>query len=271
LIDEEKNSLSPSLRKRETGKGVARYVKLAYTLETFVGELRGEVEKMKRLVNDKKPFLIFTAIIILGFALAAICVVYPFLLNQDPNDSIHLAWSRVILSAITIPIILGGFYYSTIQFRKAMAKPKIKVAFNEKGEQQITLTWQKNISEPPVIPTPILINEGNAVARYFQVDFIIPDNIGIAGSWGVNFVYAYKEKNFIFSNFNEGRYTLFVNRPYSDQYMFISRAVDMKKAFISYPDNFEIHYKIYGDWAETQEGTLKVNVIKQQEVPHAHS
>jgi hypothetical protein len=111
---------------------------------------------------DKKHLIILIFILIVGGLLAAAIVVSPFILRPNADESIQWATARTTLSAITIPIILGGFYFSTIQFRKALSKPKIRVAFNENGDQQAELKYI-NLN-PCSLPPLWLINEGNAIS-----------------------------------------------------------------------------------------------------------
>ena len=110
-----------------------------------------------------------------------------------------------------------------------------------------------------------LINDGNAISRYFQIDFIIPENIGkqsqyvpIARDDGNNYIYSYT---------NDGKYTLFVNKPYQDPNITPSAAIDKNRFFDK--DSSEIIYRIYGDWGEKQEGKLKIIIKKQEVTPHA--
>jgi hypothetical protein len=173
-----------------------------------------------------------------------------------------VAIAQLIFSAVAFTAIMLTLYISLAQLRKSMAKPLIEVAFNQEGKQQTTLTYKEGKLEVglPSLPHPWLINRGNVVARYFQIDFIIPENIARPGPY----ITLWKDDgNYILSYTNEGRYTLFVNRPSFDVNMLFSSAFDVRKCIEVYKDSFEIKYRIYGDWAEIQEGKLKVNINKQ--------
>jgi hypothetical protein len=152
---------------------------------------------------------------------------------------------------------LAQLSFSAAAFLAIFITFLIKVAFNEKGEQQATLN-HKDGKVTNSLPSLWLINEGNAVARYFQIDFIIPENIG---KQSVYKSITREDGQYIISYTNDGKKTLFVNRPFQDPN--ISAAIDTKKCIDK--DSFEIKYRVYGDWAETQEGKLKVNIHKQQE------
>ncbi len=191
-----------------------------------------------------------------------LAIFLPLLTKPSEELLPYFALSQLAVSSVGFIIILVALCFTIVQLRKSMAKPLIKVAFNEKGEQQATLIYKDGKLEAG-LPHPWLINKGNAVARYFQIDFIIPENIGKPSAY---VPLSKANGNYILSYTNNGIYTLFVNRPYSDPNMLFSSAIDTKKCVAVYKDSFEIKYRIYGDWAETQEGKLKVNIKKQQEV-----
>ena len=204
-------------------------------------------------------------VLIIGGLISIIAVASPFFINPSNDVSINWARSQVTLSAIAFPAIFYAFYSTAIQLRKSMAKPRIKVAFNEKGEQQATLIYKDGRLDAR-LPHPWLINKGNAVARYFQIDFVIPGSVGSPSAY----VPMRKDNgDYILTYINEGRYTLFVGRPYFDVNMLFSSAIDINKCRDISGNSFEIEYRVYGDWAETQEGKLKVIINKQQETSDA--
>jgi hypothetical protein len=190
---------------------------------------------------------------------AALAFVYFYSESGNLNFSEMMALAQVTFTILAFGAILYTLYYASGQFRKAMAKPLIKVAFNKEGEQQATLIYKDGQFKTSV-PHPCLINKGNAVARYFQIDFTIPANIGNPSAY---VPLSKDDENYILSYINEGRYTLFVNRPYSDPNMLFSSAFNPSKCIELNEDSFKIKYKVYGDWAETQEGELKVKINKQ--------
>jgi hypothetical protein len=227
---------------------------------------------IKQIKNNL--FIQTVLLLIIGGLVAFLAVIVPIHVNSHEELSIQLAWARVTLSAITIPALLFGFYLTSIQLRKSMAKPKIKVAFNEKGEQNTLLTYaSENIG---ALPHPFITNEGNTVARYFQLKVIIPNNIIMYNSR----IFENDPKlikreeidtdTYSFTYTNDGRYTLFVNDPYFDPIFSFESALDYKKCVELFPSGFTLKYIVYGDWGEPQEGELKIT-INQQEVSHAHS
>jgi len=200
--------------------------------------------------------------VILGAVLAIVLVSLILGLAYLATYGLPLSdrFSAMLLSLSTVAFV-GVFIALMVaiaQFRKSMAKPLIKVAFNKKGEQQATLIY-KDGKLTTDLPSLWLINKGNAVARYFQIDFIIPENIGKQSRYTH---IARDDGKYIIPHTNDGKYTLFVNQ-YLDSGTRLSAAIDTKKCAEADEDSFEIKYRIYGDWAETQEGTLKVKINKQ--------
>lgn len=192
-----------------------------------------------------------------GIIAIALAIGLPFISNPGTDLLPKFTLAQLAISAIGFIVILVALCYTIVQFRKSMARPRIKVAFNEKGEQQATLIYKGKLTAG--LPSLWLINKGNAVARYFQIDFIIPENIG-KQSKDISIVRD--DGKYIISYTNDGKYTLFVNKPYLDPNIVFYAAVDRNKCMKVNEDSFEIKYRIYGDWAETQEGKLKVNINK---------
>jgi hypothetical protein len=228
-------------------------VKLAYTLNTMGND-----------VNAKKS-LDLKKVRNVGFILG----LFPAICTAILQYTLKLTWADTIATAALGYAVLAfiGIWYTLwftyAQLERALAKPKIKVAFNKDGEQQTTVAF-KDGKLVTGIPHPCIINEGNAVARFFQIDFFMPEDIarptGHADTRRENGKY-------VLSYPNEGRYTLFVNRPFFDPGMLFSSQMNIEKCYDWNVDEFIIKYHVYGDWAETQEGELKV-IIDKQEVSH---
>lgn len=200
--------------------------------------------------------------------LFAIVVVFIICVLTSLSTIIYKLDYSQMISTAGLLLATAAFYgviynmnFTAIQLRKTMAKPKIKVAFDENGEQGYTLNYK---DVPGDLPVLWLINEGNAVSRYFQIDFIIPENIG---KQSVYKSITREDGKYIFSYTNDGKPTLFVNRPI--QGPDTNSAIDNKKCIDK--NSYEIEYRVYGDWAETQEGKLKVVLSKQEVSPYAHS
>lgn len=186
----------------------------------------------------------------------ALAIGLPFFSRPCENLLPNFALSQLALSAVAFFVVFVALVLTIFQFRKSMARPLIKVAFNEKGQQHTTLIYKNGKITAELLPL-WLINKGNAVARYFQIDFIIPENIGKQSRYKP---IARDNGRYIMPCTNDGAYTLFVNKLHLGPN--ISIAIDYKKCIQINEDSFEIKYRIYGDWAETQKGKLKVNINK---------
>jgi hypothetical protein len=203
-----------------------------------------------------------------GIATIILSILLPIIIRPCENLMPVFTSAQLAISAVGLILVIVALCFTMEEFQKSMAKPRIKVAFNEKREQQATLTYKDG--KPSGLPALWLINEGNAISRYFQIDFIIPENIGkpsVSNFLLIPYVSFVKDDGeYILSYTNDGRYTLFVNRPYREPNTRFPDAIDSNKCIEVYKDSFEIKYRIYGDWGEPQEGKLKVNINKQQEV-----
>jgi len=195
--------------------------------------------------------------VVLIIVILLILLLPPFLFEFDYLETLgtqQLYFSIIAFSVIWITLLL-----TIRQFRKSMAKPHIKVAFNEKGEQSFTLTYKDN-RVTNGLPNLWLINEGNAISQHFQIVVIIPESIGKSLTYTI---ITMDNGNCIFSYTNDEDYTLFVHKPKQPQDMDLSIAIDVNKCIKVSEDVRKIKYRIYGDWAETQEGELKIKVKKQ--------
>ena len=194
-----------------------------------------------------------------GIVTIILSILLPLIIGPSENLIPVFTWAQFSISAVGFVLVIAALCFTMESFQKSMARPRIKVAFNENGEQRATLIHKDGNLTMDRLPSLWLINEGNAVARYFQIDFIIPENIGKQSEYTH---IARDEGDYIISYANDGKYTLFVNKPYLDPNIVYSNAVDTNKCMRISEDSFEIKYRIYGDWAETQEGKLRVNINK---------
>jgi len=192
-----------------------------------------------------------------GIFTIILSILLPIIIRPSENLIPVFTAAQLSISAVGLILIIVALCFTMEAFQKSMAKPFIKVAFNKRGDQQTTITYKegKLING---LPHPWIINEGNAISGYFQIDFIIPEHIGKQSKY---VTIARDDGKYIISNTNNGEYTLFVNKPYLDPHMLLYAAIDTKKCIEV--DSFEIKYRIYGDWAKIQEGILKVKINKQ--------
>jgi len=195
----------------------------------------------------------------------ALAIILPVITMRNYPLPDRFALARLALQAAAFPAIFLALYFNLVQLRKSIAKPLIKVAFNERGEQSFTLTYKDNESTSN-LPPLWLINDGKAISQHFQIVVIIPESIVIPDSIGKILTYTRITRdngNCIFSYTNDEDYTLFVHKPKQPQDMNLSIAIDNHKCMKLPKNNFKLRYYIYGDWAETQEGELTVKILKE--------
>jgi len=217
--------------------------------------------------KQERNVVIVGAIIIVALAIGL-----PFI--SKPSDSLipNFALSQLAFSAVAFLIVFLTLYFTIVQLRKSMAKPKLKVTFTKDGktETEIIITQdRKNIHHLKLY----LINSGNAITKLFQVEFEIPIILKPSFNRAIgNIIPPYiphkpssnSEKR-IFPLCNDGNYPVFINSPCE----FHSLTLHSEPTnYEEYKNEYEILYTVYGDWVETQEGKLKV-IIKKQEALNA--
>ena len=195
-----------------------------------------------------------------GIFAIILAIVLPFITAPNENLASKFALAQLSLSSVGFILIIVTLCFTIVQLRKSNAKPKIKVAFNEEGEQSFTLTYKDN-KPAPSLPLMSLINDGNAIARCFQIDFVIPksvskDKLTTKDSYG-NGIYTY---------INDEKKPLFVKKPSKPVDLSITYGIDNRKYLKYTKPSFTVKYRIYGDWNEIQEGKLTIRLQKQKEV-----
>jgi hypothetical protein len=202
---------------------------------------------------------------------AIICIAAAFTgllkinLKLDTSDTIAVA--GLIFTILAFTAVMYSLYAVFAQLRKSMAKPKLKVAFTEQGKTETTIIITQDKKEIHQLNLYI-INSGNAITKLFQVEFEIP--ISLKPSFSrtvVNNTPPYipdrlssnKGKR-IFPLCDDGNYCVFINSPCEFHRLTLHSE---PSSYEEYENEYEIHYTVFGDWSETQEGTLKVKINKQ--------
>lgn len=195
----------------------------------------------------------------------ALAVGLPFILNKNADLQIQFASSQLSFSAVAFFTVFLTLYFSIIQLRKTMAKPKLEVIFIDTGKHETIVDVSKKDNTEHKLELAVL-NKGNAITSCFQVDLKIP--IIFSPTIATSSVYLnhrtapiipkpeissdYRVISFM-SNDNDH---CFVNLPLPIYTISIRTSEEKCSDY----NNFNIEYKIYGDWAESQEGTLKVKI-----------
>jgi hypothetical protein len=224
---------------------------------------------MRKSKNNDKTWLNPFWVVIFGLVLGIAVTLASFWIFPDPEPSINWARARTFLSIVTIPLVLTGFYYTTIQFQKALAKPKLELFFTNTKNAETSIKIRPVEEDKQSLEISVL-NQGTAIIDMFQISY-----------------YINKIFNPTIDYYNEGNEDLYDSRPDGDNVIvsFINKHkyvcfVDMpttirpiilhiyKREYSNIMNELVIPYKIYGYWGKPQEGKLRV-IINKQEVPHA--
>jgi hypothetical protein len=209
---------------------------------------------------------IYTKIIFAVILILAVVIVLSFII-QLPYDSSQYARFQSYLSVISATGVISTLIYATVQFRRTIAKPKIVITYDEKG------TTERDIIVPikdrrQTALNLVVTNKGNAVASIFQIDLEMPSIYQPEEpqfheqrfSKEMTHNRSYKENTTIISFYNNGL-PFFVNKPIGlSSLSFILNAADSAK----YSSSFTINYKVFGNWAEKQEGSLTIKCVQEK-------
>ncbi len=208
-------------------------------------------------------------VIIGAIVVIALAIGLPFLSNPGEDLLPKFALSQLAFSAVAFLIVFLALYFTMVQLRKSMAKPKLKVAFTEDGKTETTIIITQDRKKLHQLKLYI-INSGNAITKLFQVEFEIP--IILKANFGLAVVnnipspipprLSSNGEKQIFTLCNDGNYCVFVNSPCEFHGLTLHSE---PSNYEEYKNEYEIRYTVFGDWAETQEGKLKVSIIKQEE------
>jgi len=182
-------------------------------------------------------------------------------------------FTQLLFSVLVYAAVIYTLYYTSAQFQKSMAKPKLEVIFSETGKPETTIEISRDIKqdiEHKEILGLSILNTGNAITNFFQIDFSLPSIYRPKlAEWaqqirGTPFTsltskFEIPKGESVVTIYNNRQLTCFVNKFTEIPFLSIKILPENIKEYT----NIEIKYKIYGDWTETQEGTLTVKINKQ--------
>ena len=202
--------------------------------------------------------------IMLAILIIIITAIVTYVLKLGYSQMIATAGLLFVVAAFALVLLNLNATY--VQLRKSMAKPQLKVALSEDGKTEAIIDIPKD-EERKTSLSLWIINTGNAVTRLFQIDFEIPDIFDpeLKGSIGGRFLPyetirptsngdASKDTRII-SFYNDWDFCVFVHSPV--EFLTLSLKL-LPQNYEDYEEKYEIRYRVYGDWAETQKGKLKV-------------
>jgi len=201
------------------------------------------------------------------FFIIALAIGLPFF-SKPSNDLIpKFALSQLAFSAVAFFIIFTGLILNLVQFSKSMAKPKLSLAFSEDGKTETIIKITDRPNQQPIELKLWVFNSGNVIAKTFQIDLEIPTEYRprlskTATTYTQVDTSPKNRGGKIIKSIYQEKFIAFVHRP---------ALIDTLQLQIS-PNNyaqyrdFDIEYNIFGDWADVQEGNLKIIVKKGKEV-----
>jgi len=205
-------------------------------------------------------------VIILILVILIVVLALSKIFDLDLLESFTFA--QLFFSIIAFFTIWVTLYFAIAQFQKAMAKPQLKVAFSADGKAgtEIIITKSKDLTQRSDL---WVINTGNAITKLFQVDFDLPGifnprftpstEVG-HGILGVASRNSPTKGNVIISFCSYEKVYCFVGNPAQIHSLCLET---YPQNYEKYPEQFKIKYRIFGDWAEKQEGELTVSCNKQ--------
>ena len=220
-------------------------------------------ERMKISFKKERNLVIIGALVVIALAIGL-----PFLSKPEQDLLPKFALSQLAFGAVAFFIVFLALYFTIVQLRKSMAKPQLKVAFSADGKAgtEIIITKSKDLTQKPDL---WVINTGNAITKLFQVDFDLPAIFNPRFTPSTEVGHGIPEVtsrnsptkgNVIISFCSYEKIYCFVGNPAQIHSLHLKTS---PQNYEKYPEQFKIKYRIFGDWAEKQEGELTVSCNKQ--------
>lgn len=182
----------------------------------------------------------------------------PYILWPRSQLLDKFALSQLAFSAVAFFAIFLTLYINLVLFPKYLARPKIRVFFSENRATETSVRISKFQDLPNISLELWVTNDGNAVAKVFQLELDVPD------SFNPNFDPVYSGIKITPPKFSRGQNIRTISFCNIENYCFVGLPVHLISLVLerhpkSYSyDEFKVPYRIFGDWAETQEGELKI-------------
>jgi len=218
---------------------------------------------MKKWLYENTPYI--------GLVLLLIVMLLSVILTRELSVTLgeRLSILQLVLSFFAFLAIIITLIITIRTFRKSMAKPKLEVIFSESGKPEISIDIPKEIEATHELKLSV-INKGDAITKLFQIDFIVPAILRPRfDAWSATYLgipspplnppLDMKEDERIISFCSYEKVYCFVNKPARINTLLLGT---LAEKYDDYPNEFTITYRIFGDWAETQSGKLKIRVRK---------
>jgi hypothetical protein len=207
-----------------------------------------------------RVYVVATIVVILVIGLA---VYWSFFSPYSPQElSLQYAKAQLIFTAVTLVALVFTLLYATYQFRISLARPIMKLTLDEMGATKKSIDLGMQQIKRFDIPI-YAYNQGNKVATIYQIEFRIPnvfERYLVREQEGDRLDgKATDDRNaFIvsFYSYNKPEYICFINKyvPIGKVRLKVDDVAGLKSKIV------EIPYKVFGDWGEPQEGSLKLEL-----------
>jgi len=210
----------------------------------------------------------WTAVILIVFIFAVFIYLYLWGPWSTLPQIEKIAISQLYFTAFSSIAIVFTLIYATVQFRRASAKPLLKIVFTESGTNETAIYTPPQTTNMKIPLDIYVYNNGNIVSDFYQVEFELPNifepylhdlkgkSIYPIGSYKTSKDSLELARIPFYAN-RQAEYASFVGKCVKIGTLALRIVISKKE---EYPINFRIRYRIFGDWASTQEGTLRVNL-----------
>ena len=177
--------------------------------------------------------------------------------------------AQIYLGSITLVAIVFTLLYATVQFRKAIAKPQIKIIVDQnRGTKTSICTTNRadGVLGDEASLNLYVYNDGNLVAELYSIEFKIPsifnpifytidtDHYGVETLSGIP---EGQSSTIVFYSRRADEYVSYVHKPVHIGRITIYVTPDDKDKV---PKKFKINYQVFGSWADKQEGSLDISL-----------
>ncbi len=177
--------------------------------------------------------------------------------------------AQIYIGTVSVVAIVFTLLYATFQFRKALAKPQLKIVVDQDRRTKTSISTTKSTSGALADEASLnlyVYNDGNLVAELYSIEFRIPSvfepvlTTAITDHYGVETVRGIPEgqlSTIIFYSRRADEYVSYVHKPINIGEITIFVTPDNKDKV---PKKFKISYQIFGSWADKQEGSLDISL-----------
>ncbi len=177
--------------------------------------------------------------------------------------------AQIYLGTVSVIAIVFTLLYSTFQFRKALAKPQLRIVVGQNMGTKTSISTTKSARGALTDEASLnlyVYNDGNLVADLYSIEFTIPsifkpefitadtDHYGVQTLTGIP---DGQLSTITFYSHRADEYISYVHKLVNIGKMIINITQDTKDKV---PKRFKISYQIFGSWADKQQGSLDISL-----------